>query len=442
MDKTNKVKVIPRLIGILLCLALIQAAYAQTGESNDNLVFENVAYENGTYENAILETGLIDENVTDGNLIGENVTVHTINPTSLSMYLVTENSEKFTVSFKNEGNETLVITPKIVSMSNIENNTIENWISVSPTNTTVEPGAVQEFTVEVNVPKDAESASYQVAIVFTDDFLPNSTEYVNSMKLDLFIQASPKIDIQTNYISDIVKAGQEYEYKMKIKNIADKDITIDPKVNRYTYDNSLDTFVLSDDAIVISAPSVIKAGEIANMTIKLPIPENATGSYNGYIDMNVDGKANDGSNPQIGLYFRVMQQPTIPYVKTFNIKNDVPITIEVLTDTYDPAIGLRISPKNEEPSFEIKLKHNSSFVSIYPTKITQSSNVNTGEYYFPAWALDNNTMYQNTSNHYVETYTVSGAVGTWELQIMPKNTESFEYSIISENQDENQYILK
>ncbi|HWQ47512.1 MAG TPA: hypothetical protein VN414_00940 [Methanosarcina sp.] len=437
MDKTNSLKVMPRLLGMLLCLALIQAACAQTEQFDGNLVFGNVTYENGTYENATLDTGFID-----GNVTCENVTVHTINPTSLSMYLVAGNSEKFTVSFKNEGNETLVITPKVVSTSNNGNDIIESWIVVSTTNATVEPGALQEFTVEVNVPRDAESANYQAAIAFTDDLFPDSTEYVNSMKLDLLVQASPKIELQASYISDTVKAGQEYEYRMKIKNVADKDITIDPKVNRYTYDNSLDTFDISDDAIIISAPSVIKAGEIASMTIKVPVPENATGSYNGYIDMNVDGKANDGSNPQIGLYFRAMQQPTVPYVKIFNTTTTAPIAIDVSTDTYDPAMGLRISPKNEEPSFEVKLKYNSRFVSIYPTKITQSSNVNTGEYYFPAWALDNSTIYQNTSKHYVETYTISGAIGTWELQIMPKNTESFGYSIMLENQDKNQHILK
>ena len=102
---------------------------------------------------------------------------------------------------------------------------------------------------------------------------------------------------------------------------------------------SFNTFTLSDDAIVISAPSVIKAGEIISMTIRVPVPENATGSYSGYIEMNVDGKANDGSGSQIGLNFRAMQQPTVPYVKTFNTTSTAPITIEVSTDTYDPDYG-------------------------------------------------------------------------------------------------------
>jgi hypothetical protein len=442
MDKTNRVKVIPRLLGVLLCLALIQAACAQTEGFDENLVFENVTYQNGTYENATLETGSINENVS-----GENITVHTIDPTSRYVYLVAGNSEKFNVSFKNEGSEELIVTPKVVSMSSSENSIVENWISVSPTNTTVEPGAVHEFTVEVNVPRDAESAYYQTVIAFTDDLLPSSTDYVNSMKLDLSVQANPKIELQTSYISDTVKAGQEYEYKIKIKNVAYRDITIDPKVIRSTYDSS-DTFALSDDAILISAPSDIKAGEIADMTIKVPVPKTATGTYNGYIEMNVDGKTKDGSyppivlsNPQIGLSFRVVQQPAVPYVKTLKTTSAAPITIEVSTDTCDPTMGLRISPKNEEPSFKLKLKSNSHFVSLSPTKITQSTNVNTGDY-FPAWALDNSLIYQNTGSHYVETYIVSGVTGTYELQIMPKNTESFVYSITSENQGKKRYLLK
>ena len=56
------------------------------------------------------------------------------------------------------------------------------------------------------------------------------------MRLDISVQASPKIELQTGYLSDTVEAGKEYEYKIKIKNVADKDVTIDPKVTRYMYD--------------------------------------------------------------------------------------------------------------------------------------------------------------------------------------------------------------
>ncbi len=424
MNKKNRVKAISQLLGILVCLVLVQAACAQPEGSDGGSISDNVTYGNGTP---------ISNNV---NGISETAKAHTITPNSRSVYLTSGNNEKFNVSFKNEGNETLTITPKVVTLYG-GNSIVENWISLSPTSATVDSGAAQDFTVEVDTPKDAGSAYYQTAIAFTDDLLPNSPEYVNAMKLDISVQVSPKIELQSTYLSDAVVAGKEYEYKVKIKNMADEDVTINPKVTGssyvvYPYGTPSNTVVSSDDSIVISAPSIIKAGEITSMTIKVPVLKNATGSYNGNIDMNVDGKSNDGSNPQLNLYLRAIQQPTVPYVKTFNTKNNAPITIEVSTDYYsDQTMGMRISPKVEEPSFKIKMKFNSRSVRVSPSKIVQGNNINLGSSYYPGWALDDDTMYQNVNKHYVETFTVPGAAGKWELSILPENTENFGYTITS-----------
>ncbi len=429
MNKNNRVKVISRFLGILLCLILIQSACAKQEVSEEILISEDATYEDVTNENA---------------------TVHTINPTYHYTYLVAGNSEKFTVSFKNEGNETLDVTPKVVPLPDTGSSINESWVTISPANATVEQGSVQEFTVEVSVPKDAESAAYQTAIAFTDDLQPNSTQYVNSMSLYVSVQANPKIELQTTYLSDVVKPGTEYEYMVKIKNVADKDVTIDPKVTSYPYGiyystssstvrpidgeaivapSSSSTFGLSNDEVIIEAPSVIEAGEIVNMTIKVPVPENATGYFDGYIDMNVDGKTNDGSNSQLSLYLRAMQHPEVPYVKKFNTTSSTPITIEVSTDSYDQTTGLRISPKIEEPSFNVNLKCNSCPICITPSKVIQTSNVNIGENYFRLWAMDEKPIYQNANKHYAETYVIPGKTGEWELSILPQDMETFSYSI-------------
>lgn len=232
------------------------------------------------------------------------------------------------------------------------------------------------------------------------------------------------------YISDTIEAGKEYEYAIKIKNVADKDVTIDPKVTNYNmYIDSFDRSAFNDDVIGIFAPSIIKAGEIVNMSIYVPVPENATGTYSGYIEMNPDGKENDGSIPQIGLSFTVTRQPEVPYVKTFNTLTADPITIEVSTDTYGLDMLPRISPKKEEPSFELNLKYNSSPVNMTLVKTTQSGNVDNGRYIIPIWAMDDNTTYQSYNKHYVEIYTIPWAVGDWELSILPKNAGTFIYSI-------------
>ena len=97
-----------------------------------------------------------------------------------------------------------------------------------------------------------------------------------------------------------------------------------------------------NDTIEIYAPSTIKAGEIANMGIRVHVPENATGIYKGYINMYVNGKSNDGYDPRINLDFNVWQPPA-PFVKTFYTTTDDPIIIEVSGDIYRSNNQLRVS---------------------------------------------------------------------------------------------------
>ncbi|WP_269851852.1 COG1361 family protein [Methanosarcina horonobensis] len=237
-----------------------------------------------------------------------------------------------------------------------------------------------------------------------------------------------KIELQTYYISDSVEAGIEYEYTVKIKNVAAKNITIDPKVTENYYDSSFDEFDI-DDKIEIIAPSTLEPGQIANMTIRVSVPEDATGTYDGYIDMNVNGNDNDGNEPQLELYLTVLQQPSVPYVKTFSTKTADPITIEVSTYVYSSDSWLRIPPQDEIPSFELNLKFDSSPVDMSPVKTTQRGNVGIGWNYFPTWSEEDGVIYQNYDRYYIERYTVPGAIGDWELEILPRNAETFEYSI-------------
>ncbi len=432
MKKNNEVKVISRLFGLLLCLALIQGACAQPDNSQKDLSFENVQIENVTIENITYSDGsyvpVPDEDPVDGN--DETVTgvTHNINPNYYSMYLMAGNSETFSVTFENKGNETLDIIPKVVSMPYSAKNLNESWITISPTNATVEPGAVQEFSVKVDIPKDAEGGYYQTGIVFTEDLAPGSTDYLNMLRLDISVQALAKVELQTTYISDSVEAGQEYVYSVKIKNIIDREVTIDPKItkNQFIIYNG-NTMSLGDN-ITISAPSTIQAGEIANMTITVPVPEDATGYYSGSIDLNIDGSANDGSNPQLNLNFNTIQFPTVPYVKTFKTTNNDPIAIEVSTDSYDQNYGIRISPEKKEPSFDISLKYKSKPVKLSLSKTVDNTYISTGQP-FPIWAVEDNVYYQNYGMRHAETYTASGKAGQWELSILPENTESFGYTI-------------
>jgi len=424
MSKSNGTKAVSQFAGLLLCMLLMQTAFAAGNVTADNIIAGNVTADNIMTGNATNENTTIG-NATNENATTGNATANSIKPPSYSMYLLAGGRTQFTVSFTNGGNETLTLIPKVVNTPDSQNNINASWITISPTNATVAPGSIQNFNIEINIPNNVESGYYQGAIAFTDDLVPNSIQYVNSMQLGISVQAQPKIELQSSYISDNIEAGKEYEYQIKIKNVAENDITIDPTLNNY---NPGYLQAIGNDAIEISAPSTVKAGEVATMIINVNAPENSTGTYNGYIDMNVDGKANDGTNPQMNLYFNVLQQPVVPYLKNFSTKTNAPITIEVSTDTLDSSMGLRTSPKDKDPSFDLGLTHNSLPVNMTFVKSAESGSVNIGSNY-PSWAMENRNIYQSYGSHYVETYTVPGAIGNWELTILPKNAVNFGYSI-------------
>lgn len=424
MSKNTSLKLTFQLLSLLFCLVLMPVAFAQPAELTET-VAENAIYERPATPALAADNG--------------NYTVHSINPTYNYVCVMPGDSETFKVSFRNEGNETINVAPKVIDVPDSYYVLDKSWITISPSSVKVEPGMEQDFEVEVNAPEDAESGEYQAQIVFTDDVYSceyedpgyiqdTEPQYVNVMYLGISVSVRPKLELQTSYISDTLKPGEEYVYEIKIKNVAGKDVTIDPEVTDYDCGYPSSESAFSDDIIEISAPSVIKAGEIAKMTVQIPVPENASGYYSGLIEMNAEGNENDGSVPQIGMDFNVIKQPSGPYVKTFTTTTADPITITVSTDTYIGS-SVRISPVKEEPSLKVNLKCNSNPVGMTLVETTESSYIYTQWYNFPAWSIEEDDSNYESSNGHVETYKVSGAVGTWELTILPENAESFSCSV-------------
>lgn len=434
MNKSIAVKSAFQLLSLLLCLVFIPAACAQPDELTGS------AAENATCENPAASEPVADN---------ENYTVHSIDPTYNYICVMPGDSKTVDVRFRNEGSEAINVALKVVDAPYSFNTLDKSWITISPANVSVEPGMEQDFEVKVNVPEDAESGEYEAQIVFTDDvyshesedpeYIAENTEpaYVNVMTLGISVPVRPKLELQTSYISDTMEPGKEYVYEIKIKNVAGKDVTIDPEITKYGDYNGCYEYcetpysesAFSDDIIEISAPSVIKAGEIANMTIRIPVPKDAKGTYSGLIEMNADGKENDGSVPQISMDFTVLKQPSVPYAKTFTTTTADPITITVTTDVCDSGSSVRISPKEEEPSLEMNLKCNSNPVKMNLVETAQSSYVYSNWYSFPIWSIEDDSNYDSSCTQHIETYKVPGAIGTWELTILPKNASSFSYSI-------------
>lgn len=426
MSKSTALKSAFQLLSLFLCLVFIPAACAQPDELTGSIA-ENVTCESSTTPELVTDYG--------------NYTEHSINPTYNFISVMPGDSETCTVSFRNEGSETINVAPKAMAVPNSFYIIDEDWITISPSNVDVEPGMEQDFKVEVNIPEDAESGEYEAQIVFTDDvysyeyedpeYIQENTDpqYVNVMYLGISVPVRPKLELQTSYVYDTMEPGKEYVYEIKIKNVAGKDVTIDPEVTKYDcYGFPCSEPAFSDDIIEISAPSIIKAGEIAKMTIRIPVPEDASGTYSGLIEMNADGNENDGSVPQINLDFTVTKQPLAPYVKTFTTTTSDPITITVSADVSDSGSSVRVSPKKEEPRLEVNLKFNSNPVNMNLVETTQSGYVYSQWYNFPVWSIEDDSNYESSGGN-AETYKVSGAIGTWELTILPENANSFSYSI-------------
>lgn len=237
-------------------------------------------------------------------------------------------------------------------------------------------------------------------------------------------KSSPDILLQTGYIFDTLEAGKTYIYKVQVKNLDKNTITIEPKINST---NSGQAF--GNDAIVISAPKTIKASEIANMTITVTVPENAAGIYSNLIGMNVNGAKNNFYNPRLLLSYTVKKLPAESYVETFSTTTAEPITIEVSADSYNTNMGIRISPKIEDPSFQLGLTCDGNPVDLVRVKTVKSGIISVGNSY-PYWTTAPNDNYlRYGGKHCVETYKASGAVGEYEVSILPKHTYNFGYSI-------------
>jgi hypothetical protein len=82
-------------------------------------------------------------------------------------------------------------------------------------------------------------------------------------------------------------------------------------------------------------------------------------------------------------------------------------------------MGLRVSPKEEIPSFKFELTRNSKHVNLIFVKSVDGGTTNIGSY-DPISVVDDKNGYQNYNRHYAETYSAPGAVGNWELTILPK----------------------
>lgn len=420
----------------------------------------------------------------------------TVDPAHKYLQMKPGDSASFTVTVANNDNKTIEVKPRVLITPYTQYFMNESWISINPSEKSLKPGDKMEFEVKVSVPKDTSVGSYAVLLAFSDkvpegDVAGIYPNFPGTMQLNVQVWIPPVVQILTPYVNDLVEAGKDYTYEIKLKNIGDKDIAISPKLVEggniiyYGYaassnvasssaasssgssssvasssespsnaasPNKVSSIMapsagsgqtLGNEAISIEAPDKIKAGQTAVVKLKLAVPANAKGSYSGSLELHIDdpGIINGGSVP---LNFRILPVLKEPYETTFEARANDPITLEVKAYQYGYSIYTAGGNRDTTASFNVGLKDPSG-KEVKPvlasTKSIGSVSIVDNSYPQPYPLLEkssrimdstvtsNEGSYQGGTTTFVETYTAPGAVGKWTLSILPKNTDNFEYSV-------------
>ena len=368
-----------------------------------------------------------------------NFTKLEISPPYINFMLQPGETKEMTVTLKNKEKIAVSVKPNTVLAPYGGYNVDPDWIKVTPESAEIPVGGSQKFTIKVTVPVDASIGNSVVQIAFTNETMPSPypnpfPNYIHVLQVSLDIWTTPKIQIMTPYINDMLEAGKEYDYDIKLKNTGKETINIDPKMssdnNRYYGQFGQMTAAFTDDAITITSPPNVPAGATEIVKVHIKVPAEAKGSYNGGLNLNIDDPSIQVYEGTVQFNFNVWTQPAEPFERVFNLKESAPITIEISSSpNYNYPYSQAMGANKKEPSFETTLVGPTGKTDIKATKTIIKGLVNMGGQ-IPPWELDSKGIYQENGVQFIETFKVNGSPGDWKLKVLPNNTESFEYSIL------------
>ncbi len=373
-----------------------------------------------------------------------DITKLQISPQHTGMELMPGESDEITITVKNPNNETVLVNPIIKDQPYSEYLFEAEWLTITPESAELEAnGGEEEFTISVAIPDDAERGHYSTQIAFTDAVMPTPYPspypmYINALDLHISVWKPPVMQIQPRYIHDRVESGKEYDYTINLKNTGDCDIEInlELKPERW-YHNEMGGQAFEDDAITITAPTVVPANGTATVNVHLEVPIGAKGGYHSGLDLGIDDSSSGGwygDSEMVQLNFEVWTQPTEHYVKEFATETAAPITIAIESNQYRYDMcggGSSGSGDDETPSFDVVLKGPAGdAVTLTRTAVEYQGSVNLGgSDCTPPWEMESTGMYNEGRTSYFECYTANGEIGNWELGILPHYVEEFEYTI-------------
>ena len=372
----------------------------------------------------------------------ENFTKLDILPAYSQLSLKPGESREMTVTVRNRDTKTITLTPVVRSFSYGGPFIADSsWIAITPKTADVPAGGSAKFTVKASIPADTLRGSYSTMIVFTDEQVPSPyptayPNYIHQMNLGVNVVSPPVIQIGTPYIADQLESGKQYQYHVDLKNTGSNAIRLNPKLGSDSYpmygSSGIQDPSLTESAFSLSAPSSLQPGATGTLNVVVNVPAASGGYYNGYIDLGVDDPIIMEGEGRVMLNFIVWKQPPEPYVKKFTVDSADPISIELSSGISYMTTPLPAGMPNDMPvripGFETSLTGPDGNVIISPVQKIIKGSVNLGT--DPTVAVTPQTgTYQETNLQYVVTYSAKGKPGAWQLSVMPKNTQSFDYKI-------------
>ncbi|MFZ3382730.1 MAG: hypothetical protein WA144_02275 [Candidatus Methanoperedens sp.] len=388
------------------------------------------------------EQVVMEEKMPTGSMIAPdqafNFTKIEISPQYTNFRLMPGENKELTVTLRNKEKKAVSVKPITVLAPYGGYNVDTEWITVTPVSAEIPAGGSQKFIIKVVVPEDASIGNAGVQIAFTDETMPTPypspvPNYIHALQVSIDIWTKPVIQIMTPYLNDMLEAGKEYDYEIKLKNTGKEAIKIDPKISNDNYfyggPGQMEP-AFTDEAITITSPPNVPAGGTEIVKIHIKVPATAKGMYNGGIKLNIDAPSVQEWEQMVQMSFNVWSQPSEAFVKIFSMKEAKPLTIEISSGPkyYGYPYGMASGKNKKEPSFETTLIGPNGPADLKVTKTVIKGMVNMGGQMAP-WEVDGKGIYQENGAQLFETYETSGLTGEWELKVLPKNTESFEYSI-------------
>jgi hypothetical protein len=351
-------------------------------------------------------------------------------------------SKDMTVTVRNRDSRTVSLRPEVKSQPYGSPYILESsWMSVTPATTEVEAGGNAKFTVKASVPADALRGSYNTMVVFTDEQYPSPyptpfPNYIHVMNLGVNVVSPPVITISTPYVSDQVEAGKQYQYSVEIQNTGNSAVQLNPRITGDGYPvyspSGIQEPALTENDFSLNAPSSIQPGAKGTVNVILTVPVTSRGYYNGYIDLGIDDPSLREGEGRIMLNFNIWKQPLEPFIKKFTMDARDPISVE-LTSVFSsmgpvPAGMLTNLMPDREPGFEMLLTGPGGTVAARPVQKVIKGTVNLGgdSMGIPSWQAG---TYLEMNTQYIVTYSAEGMPGDWQLSVMPKNAQTFEYKI-------------